>query len=588
MSASRTREMVRAPNTTTRLNERLAAIWASRLDWGARWAARLVAVLGVVTIASAVSPPVRRRLDIVAELLSYSTPRVAGAAAAAGGVLLLMLSGGLRRRKRRAWQVAVIGSGVLVVAHVLKGLDIEEAVLSCVVLGLLLSTRRVFTGAPDPRSWRYVAAVAAGSGTLATIVGALLIVVRPRWVAGTPSLPAVVNEVWQGFAGIQGPLRFSHPWIAGRAEITLQLLGLAVVGVTLSAALRPAGGPHPLRPHEAERLRALLGPGTYHDSLGYFALRADKSVMFSATGKAAVAYRVIGGVSLASGDPIGDDEAWPAAIDAWLAEARRYAWAPAVLSASERGAMAYHRAGLDALELGDEAVLDVPGFSLDGRAMRNVRQTVRRARGKHGYTVRIDRAGDLSPGELADLAALAQSWRDGPVERGFSMALGRFGDPRDPDLVVVRCLDATGQVCGLQAFVPWGTTGLSLDLMRRAPSAAGGVVELMVASLVEHARSRGIAQVSLNFAVFRAVFERGERLGAGPILRIWHKALRAASRYWQLESLYRSNAKYQPRWQPRFLCFGEARDLPRILTAALRAESLLPRLPHLPRLPLRR
>jgi lysyl-tRNA synthetase class 2 len=67
------------------------------------------------------------------------------------------------------------------------------------------------------------------------------------------------------------------------------------------------------------------------------------------------------------------------------------------------------------------------------------------------------------------LAERAEHWRDGQLERGFSMALGRFGDPRDPDVVLVRCFDENGTLQGLLSFVPWGTNGLSLDVMRRAP-----------------------------------------------------------------------------------------------------------------------
>jgi lysyl-tRNA synthetase class 2 len=91
--------------------------------------------------------------------------------------------------------------------------------------------------------------------------------------------------------------------------------------------------------------------------------------------------------------------------------------------------------------------------------------------------------------------------------------------------------------------------------------------------------------VSLNFAVLRSVFARAEELGAGPVLRLWHRLLRVASRMWQIESLYRANAKYQPDWQPRYLCFPAARDLPRIALAALSAEAFLPTV-QLPTFPL--
>jgi lysyl-tRNA synthetase class 2 len=157
------------------------------------------------------------------------------------------------------------------------------------------------------------------------------------------------------------------------------------------------------------------------------------------------------------------------------------------------------------------------------------------------------------------------------------MALGRFGDPADGQCVLVRAHDADGVLSGLLHLVPWGPDGLSLDLMRRNRSTENGLVEFMVAGLVAAAPRIGVRRISLNFAVFRSVFARGERVGAGPVLRLWRQVLLLASRFWQIESLYRSNAKYRPIWEPRFLCFRQARDLPRIGLAALEAEAFLVR-----------
>ena len=158
------------------------------------------------------------------------------------------------------------------------------------------------------------------------------------------------------------------------------------------------------------------------------------------------------------------------------------------------------------------------------------------------------------------------------------MALGRFGAVNDRGCSLVRARDADGKLCALLHLVPWGAEGLSLDVMRRSPETDNGVIELMVVELLQHASAAGLAKVSLNFAVFRSVFERGGRLGAGPVLRLWRRVLLGASRFWQIESLYRANAKYQPVWEPRFLCFESARDLPRVTVAALRAEAFLPTL----------
>jgi lysyl-tRNA synthetase class 2 len=113
--------------------------------------------------------------------------------------------------------------------------------------------------------------------------------------------------------------------------------------------------------------------------------------------------------------------------------------------------------------------------------------------------------------------------------------------------------------------------------MRRDPTADNGLVELMVSALADAAADLGVGRVSLNFAMFREAFERGSELGAGPVARLWRQALLLASRNWQLESLYRSNAKYLPDWQPRFICFEYASDLPRVGTAAGSAEGFLTR-----------
>jgi lysyl-tRNA synthetase class 2 len=192
-----------------------------------------------------------------------------------------------------------------------------------------------------------------------------------------------------------------------------------------------------------------------------------------------------------------------------------------------------------------------------------------------GTAVEEPRLRDLTPEALAGAQRAADAFRDGRVERGFSMALSRLGDPDDGDTLFVICRDADGRVRGLLHYVPWGTDGLSLDLMRGDRTADNGLTELMVVSAVEAAPALGVRRVSLNFAVLRSVFARAEELGAGPVLRIWHRVLRLASRLWQIESLYRANAKYQPTWEPRYLCFPTARDLPRIAVAVLSAEAFL-------------
>jgi lysyl-tRNA synthetase, class II len=244
------------------------------------------------------------------------------------------------------------------------------------------------------------------------------------------------------------------------------------------------------------------------------------------------------------------------------------------MGCSELGAEVWCREGdLTALELGDEAIVNVADFSLSGRSMRNVRQMVNRVT-KCGYTAEIRRIGDIPGPELDRIIRAADHWRGSSTERGFSMALGRLGGRDDGDCVLVTA-EENGTLRAVLQFVPWGHDGLSLDLMRRDRNAQAGLNDFLIVEAIKAAPALGVKRLSLNFAMFRAALERGERIGAGPVLKAWRNLLVFLSRWFQIESLYKFNAKFSPVWEPRFFVYPGGRDAPRIAFAALEAEAFL-------------
>lgn len=538
--------------------------------------------VGLADIISALLPEDRHRLRALAHVMPGVFTHAATAATTVSGVLLLLLAHALRRRKRRAWRAVLALLGLTVVLHVVKGLDVAEAVVALLLLVALVIYRKEFYALGDPRTrWRALSTFVLLLG-IDLLIGGILLALRAHDVIGHPSLLTYVQHLLLGLAGIPGPLELRSDRAADIVSFSLAGLGALTAVVTAYLALRPAEPAPRLTAEDERRLRELMARHGDRDSLGYFALRRDKSVLWSPTGKAAISYRVLTGVMLASGDPIGDPEAWPLAIKEFVAEADRHAWVPAVVGCSELGGQIWRReGGLDALELGDEAIVHIDEFSLEGRAMRNVRQMVKRVQ-RAGWCVEVRRMHDVPPAERAELERLVVDWRDGETERGFSMALGRFGAPGDEDCVLVEA-KRDGKPGALLHFVPWGSDGLSLDLMRRDRDADPGLNELLIVGALQAAPQLGVRRVSLNFAVFRSALERGERLGAGPVLRAWRAVLLFLSRWFQIESLYRFNAKFRPEWQPRFIVFRNVRDLPRIGIAALEAEAFLvvPRLRRL-------
>ncbi len=569
-SPARTPLAPEAP-AASRGNSSAAAPARPQRPWAPFVAGMLTALVGILDLVSALTHEQAGRLMALTAVVPGALTTAAAGITVVTGVLLLLLAHALARRKRRAWRAVVLLLVASVALHVLKGLDIEEAAVALGLLGVLVWLRPEFQAEGDPRT-RWRALLVVGQLLLVDLVLGLALL-GLRDISGGASLWARLSHLALGLVGVSGPLEFATGRDDDVVSTVLALLGAITVLIPLYLALRPAEPVAVLDASDEERLRALLARQGGRDSLGYFATRRDKSLVWSPTGKAAISYRVVSGVLLASGDPIGDPEAWPGAITAALALADRHAWVPAVMGCSELGGTAWARAGLVALELGDEAVLDPRCFSLDGRSMRGVRQAVNRVE-RAGYTCRVRRVRDLTAAELAEVRRVAQSWRDGETERGFSMALGRFGDPADGDCVLVTA-ERDGVLRGLLHFVPWGADGLSLDLMRRDRAAENGINELMISAAARAAADLRVTRLSLNFAVFRSALERGERLGAGPVSRAWRALLVFASRWWQIESLYRFNVKFGPDWVPRFVCFRAHRDLPRVAIAALEAEAFL-------------
>ncbi|MFH8635587.1 bifunctional lysylphosphatidylglycerol synthetase/lysine--tRNA ligase LysX [Streptomyces goshikiensis] len=532
------------------------------------------AALGVLCVLLSVSPALRRLLRHIVRFLDlYIVPVSANLAYA---VFLFLLAAALAACKKVAWWIVVTYLALLILVDVLiiAGGDYwiggPSMAISVAALGILIAARAEFYAASRPGAlWR--ALLVLGLGLLAAVLlGWGLVALFPGTLPKGQWLDWAAKEVFGGL--------FSDREFDGRPPRPLSFLcGLFGALALLNAAatlFRSQRLTAALHGDEEPRIRALLGAYGRHDSLGYFATRRDKAVVFAPNGKAGVTYRVEAGVCLASGDPVGDPAAWTPAVDAWLAVARRYGWQPAVMGASEEGATAYARSGLSALQLGDEAILHVAHFDLDGRDMRVTRQAVNRVK-RAGATTLIRRHSALTDEEMGHIVDRADTWRDTETERGFSMALDRLGDPADGDCLLVEAFDDQGTLIALLSFVPWGKDGISLDLMRRDRAAPNGIMEFMVAQLCAAAPGLGVRRISLNFAVFRSAFEEGGRIGAGPVLKLWRRLLLFFSRWWQLEALYRSNVKYGPEWYPRFLCYQDAGSLARVSLASGIAEGFV-------------
>jgi len=539
-----------------------------------------VGIIATLSLVASVSPGIRWIIKEPREFVNdyiFNFPDTSFAWA----FVLALLAAALAARKRIAWwilvgyMVAAIGWNVgdLVTGDESVIRDMGEVIglgFHVAAILFLLLARKEFWAKVRRGALLKAAAALVAAMAIGTLIGWALLEFSPGSLAREDRFWYALNRV-SAFAGADSSNFSGHPHVFVNALLGLfGALALMVAAIVLFQSQRADNA---LTGEDESAIRGLLELFGKNDSLGYFATRRDKAVVFAPNGRAAITYRVEVGVCLASGDPVGDPKSWPQAIEAWLGRCQTYGWAPGVMGASSTAAEAFRQAGLNALQLGDEAILHPDNFRLSGPDMRAVRQAVTRAR-RAGASVRIRRHRDLGSEEMAQVIKRADAWRDTETERGFSMALGRIGDPADGDCVLVEAIQHE-TVVAMLSLVPWGTNGVSLDVMRRSPKSPNGTIELMVSELCMQSEDIGVTRISLNFAMFRSAFEQGAQLGAGPVARLWRGLLVFFSRWWQLETLYRSNMKYQPEWVPRYACYEDARLIPRVGVASVIAEGFL-------------
>jgi lysyl-tRNA synthetase class 2 len=554
--------------------------------WAPALAALAAVLAGLTNVASTLTPNIRWRGHLLLEFEPVEALRLFHAFALPAGAALLLVAPYLARRRRRAWQLAVLLMIALGVLDLLKGLDFEETIATWAAAGLLIAWRPAFTVEHDELTLRSALWRVPLLG-----LGGLAVAAVAAWATeGHPSWSSVAREtgdllLWRG-----GPLHFHHTihfqhHLFASVPIGVHLVEIGTLLAMAYVVFRPLTAPSALPGREARAAAAEVVRAHGTDTLSFFKLRADKHLFFAADRSAFVGYRIEAGVLLLSGDPVGPEEAFPQLLADVAEFARARGLKLGGIGASERQRPVYQGLGLHTIYLGDEAIVDTNAFSLEGRPIRKVRQSVSRL-SKAGFAAELHTVAELDPATAREVEDVLDRGRQGAPERGFSMAMDSIRGDHDGETIVVLARDASaaagpdepGPVRGVLHFVPcYGRPAVSLSFMRRDPDTPNGLTEFMVVRAIELLRDRGIGEMSLNFAAFaRWMHSPSNRLE-----QVMGRLIALGNPFFQIESLYRFNAKFFPRWEPRYLVFQGRLGLPRTSLASLWVEGQLPK-PELP------
>jgi lysyl-tRNA synthetase, class II len=488
------------------------------------------------------------------------------------GIALIAVARQIARGKRRAWWVAVVLFAAATAVHVLKGPDPIGAFANLAMLIAFVWNRDDFQAKGDPGS--FLDALAFIPVYLGSVLafGVVSLLTQANHVTPPLGAAGVLETVFGGLLGFSGDYHYRRELFGDFFGDALLALGIAGLAMLLYLVFRPLVQRTPPDAAARERARAIVREWGA-DTLAYFALRRDKSYFFSRDGRSLIAYAYVRGYAMVAADPIGPPQDRGRVLDEFLEHCHEHGWGVACLAVREADAPLYRERGMHVIYLGDEAILRCDTFTLEGKAMKAVREAVNRVGRDH--TFELLRESDASPALVAQLNAISAEWRRGGEERGFTMELGEDVAGVEHDFVLAVARDGGGAPVGFLRFVPaYGEDpGYSLDLMRRRLGSANGLTEFLIAGSALELGRCGVRRLSLNFAAWGRLLDSAE--DAGWVGRFERRVARGLNPYFQIESLRDFNAKFGPQWLPRSVVIDDLGELPKVALLYASVEGFL-------------
>ena len=518
-----------------------------------------VGLMGVLNLVSAIVPHppetvLRLERWLPLEVMQRSRPLMLFA-----GLALLQVTRSLARRKELAWWIAGAALSISLLSHVGRGMDFHHSLVAALLIGYLVAFRRRFYARSDPTSVKKalrMAPVLVAAVLLYGDAGLRALRAEYAWDPGATPLTAAFRS---GVAILDPGVdpRTEH---AARFLGSLQIAGWLARLYLLALLLRAVVQRQRLEAPAAEVQRLFRAHGRH--SLAAFAVQPDKHHLLLAGGRGLAAYAVRRGVALACGDPLAAAEALEESATEFVGHCRRNGWTPCIYEAAEENLAVYQRLGMGSLKVAEEAVIDLPAFSLAGgkrAALRALAHKVTRA----GLAVRrYDRTLAPDPAVDEQLEAISEEWLAEKRLGEMGFTLGRFSLDSLADVRVFLCHSAER----VEAFCSWleyrGGRAVVLDLMRKRRDAVSGTMDLLLAESLLALKAEPLEEASLANAPLANVGAPRSPLDRGVALLFEN-----LNAFYGYKNLFQFKKKFAPRWEGRYLVYPHGSEMPRIAVA---------------------
>ena len=536
-------------------------------EWIIRLIAILTAITGLVNLVSATFPVLRDRLAVLEKIFPLEVRRDSRLTAALAGFALLILADALRRRKRVAWVMTIVILLISAMSHLLKGLDYEEATLAILVAVILIFNRHHFhahSDLPSIRNGLQVLLIAILFTLLYGITGFYLL---DRHFKVSYDFLAAVRQTFVMFTqfydpGLEPLTRFGRFF-----GDSIYMVAAGTLSYSFILLLRPVLVREPASLQEHTRAKETVEQWG-RTSLARFTLFPDKSYFFS-PGGTLFAFIPRGRVALVLGDPIGPEADFPDALEAFTKYCTQNDWLTAFYQVQSDCLDIYKSKGFEALMIGQEAIVDLATFSLEGKASRHFRTALNKME-RLGYTAEVYMP-PLSNVLLENLRDVSNEWLTNMHGGEMGFAVGWFDDDYVRNSPVAAISTPDGTISAFANIVSeYQRPEFAVDLMRRREKIEHGTMEFLFITILRWAKGQGASTFSLGLSALSGLSENSDNLSTERALRYIYENV---NRFYNFKGLHAFKEKFQPQWQARYLIYPSLPSLPLVGTALVRANT---------------
>lgn len=531
-------------------------------------AALLTGAVGIVNLFSAVTPSLPERTEWLSQIFPFEVRAGAHLFAAISGFFLLILAANLLRRKRLAWLLTVGLLLVSIFSNLIKGWDYEESLLSILLLGQLLWMRSLFTARSDRPSVVQGIRVFISALLFTLAYGTLGFFWLDRHYSTSFRLAAALKQTIAIFftddnLGLQATSRFGRFFIN-----SIYIIGAVTLLYALWMLLRPVLLYNGATPQEKARAKKIVERHG-SSSLARFALLDDKSYYFSPSGQSVIAYVPKGRGAVALGDPIGEKSDLSEAIAGFKQFCALNDWQPAFYQTLPDNLELYKSLNFQTLKIGEEAIVDLQAFTLQGKAGKNLRPVMNKFK-KLGYQVRFYTP-PIASELLLELRAISNEWLEHMAGSEKKFSLGWFDDDYLRDCEIAVVYDRQDNPIAFANIIPeYQLNEITIDLMRHLAKAESGTMDFLFISMFERFQQIGYNSFNLGLAALSGVGEAEQSSGLEKGMHYLYEHL---NQFYNFQGLRAYKDKFHPQWESRYLVYPQFAALPETVVALVRADS---------------